>query len=239
MYFEKAAIQQGFDYFYNFQTKELNFIILKKNMDDMSNNKQALVNCAGCGTYNCYSGEDCVRGQHFDKYQDAIAKEYEQEENRKMLEVSTRIEGEHYMQWTRLEEIIGFAEQMGYKKIGIAHCVGLTNEAKVLKEILDRTFTVCTLCCKFSGISKKNHDLPQVHENRYEAICNPIGQAMVLNDLETDLNIILGLCVGHDILFTRYSQAPVTTFIVKDRVTGHNPAAVIYSNYYKKKLLNK
>ncbi len=81
--------------------------------------------------------------------------------------------------------------------------------------------------------------MKQIHENRFEAICNPIGQALVLNDFETDLNIIVGLCVGHDILFTRYSRSPVTTFIVKDRVTGHNPAAVIYSNYYKRKLITK
>ena len=53
-----------------------------------------------------------------------------------------------------------------------------------------------------------------------------------MNSIDTDLNIALGLCVGHDSLFYRYSKAPVVTFIAKDRVTGHNPAAVIYSGYY-------
>jgi len=43
-----------------------------------------------------------------------------------------------------------------------------------------------------------------------EPMCNPIGQAMALNKSQTDLNIILGLCVGHDTLFIKYSQAPVT-----------------------------
>jgi uncharacterized metal-binding protein len=202
----------------------------------MNDENDNMVNCAGCTTYPCYSGEDCVRGQDFSTYLATIGKEYEMEENRRILEVSTRIEGEHYMEWTRIEEIIAFAEQMGYQKIGIAHCVGLTNEAKVLIDILENKFTVSSLCCKFTGTDKKNYALKQIHENRYEAICNPIGQAMVLNDLETDLNIIVGLCIGHDILFTKYSKAPVTTFIVKDRVTGHNPAAAIYSNYYKRKL---
>jgi uncharacterized metal-binding protein len=64
--------------------------------------------------------------------------EYKNTDNRKILEVSTRIEGEHYMEWTRLEEVMGFAEQMGYKQIGIAHCVGLNNEAKLLKDVLDK-----------------------------------------------------------------------------------------------------
>lgn len=45
-------------------------------------------------------------------------------------------------QWTRLEEICSFAEQMGYKKIGLGHCVGMTSEAKQLKDILEKQFTM-------------------------------------------------------------------------------------------------
>lgn len=198
-----------------------------------------MIDCAGCIKYYCYKGEDCVRGNDFKAYDKPTRKEYSKADNKKLLEVSTRIEGEHYMEWTRLEEIISFAEQMGYKKIGIAHCVGLTNEAKTLKEILDKKFEIHAICCKFSGIDKKDFKLKQISHERYEALCNSIGQAMVLNDLKTDLNIIVGLCIGHDILFTRYSDAPVTTFIVKDRVAGHNPAITLYSNYYKRKFLDK
>lgn len=51
---------------------------------------------------------------------------------------------------------------------------------------------------------------------------------------KTDLNIAIGLCVGHDALFSKYSDAPVTTLIAKDRVLGHNPVAALYSGYYKK-----
>ncbi len=67
-------------------------------------------------------------------------------------------------------------------------------------------------------------------------MCNPIGQALVLNKEKTDLNIILGLCIGHDILFTQHSAAPVTTLAVKDRVLAHNPLGALYSGYYLKKL---
>jgi uncharacterized metal-binding protein len=194
-----------------------------------------MVNCAGCQTYVCYEGKDCVRGQDFTPYQGPSKTEYSKTENKRMLEASTRVEGEHYMQYTRLDEMIAFSERMEYQRIGIAHCVGLTNEAHQLKKILDKKFEVHAICCKFTGTDKKEFNLTQIHPNRYEAICNPIGQALVLNDLKTDLNIIVGLCVGHDMLFTKYSEAPVTTFIVKDRVTGHNPAVTIYSNYYKKR----
>lgn len=69
-------------------------------------------------------------------------------------------------------------------------------------------------------------------------MCNPIGQAKLLNDRKTDLNIILGLCVGHDSLFIKYSDAPITVLAAKDRVLGHNPLAAIYTShsYYNKKL---
>jgi uncharacterized metal-binding protein len=69
-------------------------------------------------------------------------------------------------------------------------------------------------------------------------MCNPIGQAEFLNDAKTDFNIILGLCVGHDSLFIKYSKAPITVFAVKDRVLAHNPLGAIYQAeaYYKDKL---
>ena len=48
----------------------------------------------------------------------------------------------------------------------------------------------------------------------------------------------LGLCVGHDSLFYKYSKALVTTLVAKDRVTGNNPVAAIYcaDGYLKKRL---
>ncbi len=57
----------------------------------------------------------------------------------------------------------------------------------------------------------------------FEAACNPILQAEMLNRAGAQVNIIVGLCVGHDMLFTKNSNALVTTFIVKDRLLDHNP----------------
>jgi len=67
-------------------------------------------------------------------------------------------------------------------------------------------------------------------------MCNPISQAEVLNAADTDFNILLGLCVGHDSLFLKYSKALVTVFAVKDRVLGHNPLGAIYNydSYYER-----
>jgi uncharacterized metal-binding protein len=65
-------------------------------------------------------------------------------------------------------------------------------------------------------------------------------QAEVLNREKTDLNVMVGLCLGHDILFINNSKADVTPMVVKDRVTGHNPIAALYTSqtYYKQKLWN-
>ena len=126
---------------------------------------------------------------------------------------------------------------MRYKHIGIAFCIGLSEEAQILYNILKNHFKVSSVCCKICGINKENLGLHKIIDGRFEVMCNPIAQAIILNKQNTDLNIICGLCIGHDITFTKNSSAPVTTFIVKDRVLSHNPAGVLYSNYYKKRLI--
>jgi uncharacterized metal-binding protein len=194
------------------------------------------MNCSNCNKHICYEGKGCSQGFDFQEYISNSRVEYEKHDNSKILNVSSQVESDHYMKGTRLEEIMDFARLMNYKTIGIAHCIGLMNETKQLKLYLEKKFVVHSVCCKFSGIDKKDFNVSQIRHDRYEAICNPVGQAMVLNELKTDMNMIVGLCVGHDMLFSKYSNAPVTTFIVKDRVTGHNPAATVYSDYYKRKL---
>jgi uncharacterized metal-binding protein len=96
--------------------------------------------------------------------------------------------------------------------------------------------------CKVGSVDKTEIGIKEdmkVLRGSFEAICNPILQAKLLNREKTDLNVIVGLCVGHDSLFIKYSKAPVTTLITKDRVLGHNPAAALYtSEFYYKKLLN-
>ncbi len=151
------------------------------------------------------------------------------------MKVSAAIEARYYMQKTRIEEIILYAQEMGYKRIGLAFCVGLEREAKLIQKILDRHFEVYSVCCKVSSIEKEDYELEKLNPEGFDPTCNPIGQAMMLEKKETQLNIIIGLCIGHDILFTQHSAAPVTTLIVKDRVLAHNPAGAIYSGYYLRK----
>jgi uncharacterized metal-binding protein len=154
----------------------------------------------------------------------------------KMHQVAAGIEAEGYMKDVRLVELIKFCRRIGYKKIGLAFCIGMAGEARALAEILLKHFEVSAVCCKTGAIDKKDLGNPYLRDLPFEPACNPIGQAELLNREGTDLNLIVGLCVGHDIVFTQHSKAPVSTFIVKDRVLGHNPAAALYSGYYRRKI---
>jgi len=141
----------------------------------------------------------------------------------------------------RVEEIAQFAGKMGYKKLGIAFCGGLRKEAAVLDAILkNRGFDVASVCCSVGGVPKEIIGIGQDQKiggpGVWETMCNPIAQAKILNDAGTQLNIAVGLCVGHDALFFKYVDAPTTVLIAKDRVFGHNPVAALYQSesYYRK-----
>lgn len=186
--------------------------------------------CALCDDKQCYQGKDCTA------LKEKVVSKYEVEtKTLNIMATSTSLEAGHYMKLTRFEELITFCKGMGYRKLGIAFCIGLESEAKILHELLEKDFEIYSVCCKVCGLEKDDFGLEKIKNDRYEAMCNPIGQSMVLNDKSTDLNIICGLCLGHDILFSEHSEAPVTTFIVKDRVLAHNPAGAIYSRYYQRK----
>jgi uncharacterized metal-binding protein len=52
--------------------------------------------------------------------------------------------------------------------------------------------------------------------------CNPAGQARFLEESKTEMNLVMGLCVGHDMVFNRKSKVLTTTLVVKDRKYGHH-----------------
>jgi uncharacterized metal-binding protein len=132
--------------------------------------------------------------------------------------------------------MILFAKELGCRRVGLAFCIGLASEAKAVEGILSRHFDVVSACCKVSGITKRPVRLEQIDPDREEVMCNPAGQADLLNEAGTDLNILCGLCVGHDTIFSMTSRAPVTTLIAKDRMLAHNPVGAVYSQYIRKKL---
>ena len=139
----------------------------------------------------------------------------------------------------RMMEIIEFAGKMKYQRLGFAFCSGLVQEAKVVGNLLSsKGFEVVSSICKVGCIPKEDLDVrddQKIQSGSFEPMCNPIAQALILNEAKTEFNIMLGLCVGHDSLFLKYVEAPCTVLAVKDRLLGHNPLAAIYNidSYYR------
>jgi uncharacterized metal-binding protein len=153
-------------------------------------------------------------------------------------EKSARGQGKIIPVRPRIREIAEFAKKIGAKKIGMAFCSGLSDEASKAHAILEaHDLEVISVICSCGGIDKEDVGIPAEYKIRspekFEATCNPILQAELLNQAETAFNVLVGLCIGHDMLFTQHSDSPVTTLIVKDRFTGHNPIISLYTRYHK------
>ncbi len=123
----------------------------------------------------------------------------------------------------RIEEIMNFAGGAGFSRIGIAHCITFSREAVILKEYFSRYFSVFTVDCKYGRIPKK--DILGGSSN--QIICNPAGQADYLNLKKTELNISMGLFVGHDMIFSKASEGFVTNLFDKDFTNNNNPAQAV------------
>jgi uncharacterized metal-binding protein len=140
----------------------------------------------------------------------------------------------------RIEEIAEFASRMGYRRLGLAFCIGLREEARVVHRMFSgRGFEVASVLCKAGSLPKRELGLTREQHidttASFEPMCNPVMQALLLNRHRTGLNVLLGLCVGHDSLFLKHARAHCTVLAVKDRVLGHNPLAAVYQyeSYYR------
>ena len=204
--------------------------------------KKDQMSCIDCAVKNCSQmdktfPEFCLTTHMDQKVLEEAMKCYEDEKVRQVTIAAAEVEFEHYCKYTRIEEIMDFAHKIGAKKLGIATCVGLLKESRILAAILrSHGFEVYGIAGKAGTQKKTSVGIPQKCSEIGENMCNPILQAKLLNKEKTDLNIVVGLCVGHDSLFYKYSDALVTTAVTKDRVLGHNPAAALYNadSYYSK-----
>ena len=201
--------------------------------------------CAECGRLACYAydGRAYPKGCPAPEGADAeLIGAYLEGEDANLAREAALVEAHGYGRLTRLEEIMDFARRSGCSRLGLAFCIGLRREAAVVSRVFRANgFSVDSVVCKNAGIGKDQigiADEDQVRPGEFEAACNPVGQARALAAAGTELNVVLGLCVGHDSLFFRHSAAPVTVLAVKDRVLGHNPLAAVYQadGYYRTRL---
>lgn len=197
--------------------------------------------CSDCAVLACRSRDEskypdfCLTAQVDEALLGEALQVYQDDSDQgELARVSAAIEGEFYGRMTRVEETVELIKRMGYRKVGIASCVGLMAETRIFTRILKaNNIDYYTVGCKIGAVDKTEVGVPnELKVNGgcgHESMCNPVMQAKVLAAQGTDFNIVIGLCVGHDTLFLLHSQAPTTVMIVKDRVLGHNPAAALYT----------
>jgi uncharacterized metal-binding protein len=224
--------------------------------------------CADCnvvfrkkGATACWSADpaaapprpgNCPTSHHGDLVGSAMEQYGPGGPDERLARVAAEVEGLCYEQqaggtvharWTRIEDTVALARRMGWKRIGIATCIGLLDETARLAEILEaQGLEPMSVCCKVGSVDKSALGIAEelkVRPGTFEPLCNPVAQARVLNRMGTDMNVIMGLCVGHDMLFVKHADAPTTTLVAKDRVTGHNPVAALYGNHFYYKRLAK
>ncbi|MDR3566311.1 MAG: DUF1847 domain-containing protein [Negativicutes bacterium] len=187
--------------------------------------------CAKCIHKKCYlEGQNCTKIS-LEDIKDAYVGERSD-----IMKAAACTEGRFYNNLTRLEETVEFCKLMGYQKIGLASCFGLNQETALIEEYFSKFFEVYSVCCKVCGIGKDNLGLEQIKEGVRETMCNPVMQAKILEDKEVDFCVTVGLCVGHDALFTGSCTVPVSCLVAKDRVLAHNPLGAVYSGYWRRKL---
>lgn len=214
--------------------------------------------CATCPFKN--SDRLCMNlgGKHPDncptvRHEPVVAKaigEYEKQEIRAFAQQASLQEAEGYAcreqgdahvkpLKPRILEIAEFARRMNYTRLGLLFCAGLAREGKLVAEFYRaKGFEVVSTICKVGQVPKEKlgvRDDQKIAIGRHESMCNSIGQAMMMNAAQTHFNVLLGLCVGHDSLVLKYSEAPCTVLASKDRVFGHNPLAAVYTleSYYR------
>jgi uncharacterized metal-binding protein len=199
-------------------------------------NKQ--IQCSYCAKKSCFMGDlsqapDFCPSKLNPELMIIVKEKLKDPDKRSMAQDVART-WKDYCKLTRVEETVLYARLRGFKKLGLAFCVGLSQEAELFTNLLiNEGFEVVSVCCMCGALSSDDVGLPEedkIVPGFRQPMCNPIGQASVLDNNGCELNILLGLCVGDDTLFIKHSQAPVTILAVKDRVLAHNPLGALYTS---------
>ena len=103
-----------------------------------------MFSCAKCNIHACSKNEEdkkpgtaCPSKSKKHLIEKSIAKYKNNKEDYNLAYNSALVEAEGYCKDVRLLEIINFAEKCNFKKLGLAFCIGLSKETKIVAEILE------------------------------------------------------------------------------------------------------
>jgi uncharacterized metal-binding protein len=177
------------------------------------------MNCTSCKDKKCRHDDSC--GVELINKENIITN-YLKPENQKIIQAAAKlVDNGKAGTLSRLDEIIEFIKTIGYKKIGLAYCYGMEKEAiKIKAYFKSKKINLTTISCTIGGIAQDEVNTQSCIHN---VSCNPLGQAEQLNNENIDFVIIMGICLGHDILLQKNLKMDFTTFVVKDRLNNNNP----------------
>ena len=157
----------------------------------MAKKQNCSLSCSECAVRNCYRKDKkfpafCLTEEIPDAVERTRKFYASNTVDGKLARAAAEIEGEYYGRLTRLEETIRFAKKLGVKKLGIASCIGLLDEASLYAQIV-RTAGIetKTVICKVGSVDKTQLGIPdglKVCPGCNEACCNPALQAQILNE---------------------------------------------------------
>ncbi len=171
------------------------------------------LHCAECPSFVCRGGnreagpEHCPMQGEFPAFREL----YQDEATLRLAVGAALVEAEGYCRWTRLREVGEFSRSLGLVRLGIGHCPDMAPEAARVADYLAGFGLE-----PFLPASSADHA--------------PLAQARELADLRTDLNLLAGMCVGHEAMFVKASQAPVISLVARDARLRHNPVAALYTS---------
>jgi len=181
------------------------------------------VNCTACSHHSCRSNKLCAATS---ADLPSLQESYQQPETQELIQSAAKLVDDGLAgQLSRLEELTRFSLDRGYAKVGLAYCYGMEKEARqVVEHLRTRGVRATGVSCTVGGMPQSSVNLKS---SKPGVSCNPLTQAAQLQAEGVDLAVTFGLCLGHDIVFTRAFLGDQTTLVVKDRVHKHNPLAAL------------
>ncbi|SDP84157.1 DUF1847 domain-containing protein [Desulforhopalus singaporensis] len=173
----------------------------------MSLNDSKVAECI-CPKQDCWRSGDkkmpsyCVANTYLEEIE-AAKREYRKDENIRLYSAACEVGAVNDGFRPRIEEALHFAKQLNCTRVGLAACAAFENETRILKSLF-RKEGIQVFCtnCPIGGVTAEERGLPQLAEYINSA-CNPIAQAKILNRERTELNFIVGLCMGHDMVYVK------------------------------------
>lgn len=178
------------------------------------------MNCTSCNDRICRKQQNSCSRESFDIAE--VIDQYHDPVNSEIVKAAAElVDFGRAGTLSRMEEIVEFATLMNYKKLGLAYCYGMEQHAKTIETVLkEKGFEVSAVSCSIGGLKQSEVNAAScIHK----VSCNPLGQAEQLNSEKVDLTLVVGICLGHDILLNRNLKMDFTTLVVKDRKYNHTP----------------